>query len=535
MKLAIAQLNLSIGGIEANTDKIIRSIKHAKTELQADLIVFSELAITGYPPEDLLFNHACKQRVADALEKISLVAEGIDVIIGYPRYNDDIIYNSACFIQNHQIQAVYDKQRLPNHAVFDERRYFDCGSNPVVIVSNGIKLGLLICEDIWGPEPASLAKQAGAEILLSLHASPYEAEKINKRHDIARQRVRETDLALIYAPSVGGQDELIFDGGGFAMNSNGDISQGLPQFEEIISVVRLEKTEGKVEPLMGPKSPPLSKCQEIYQALILALRDYVHKNNFPGVLLGLSGGIDSALTLAIAVDALGPEQVEAILMPSRYTADISNEDAILQVKAMKVAHQIIPIEPIFQGFITALAPSFAGKPIDLTEENLQARCRGTLLMALSNKSGKLVLTTSNKSESAVGYSTLYGDMAGGFNILKDVYKTQVYELAQFRNTQSPVIPERVITRAPSAELRDNQKDQDSLPDYAILDQIIKAYIEENQSEAEIVANGFNPDMTHKTLALIKRSEYKRHQAPIGPKISPRALGKDWRLPISSGF
>ncbi|MDO8954770.1 MAG: NAD+ synthase [Gammaproteobacteria bacterium] len=535
MKIALAQLNLSIGGIEANADKIIHSINHARDSLQADLIVFSELALTGYPPEDLLFNHACQARVAKALASIIHATQGIDVVLGYPRYANNVIYNSACLIQNGRLEASYDKQLLPNYAVFDERRYFKPGSHPLVFSSNGIKFGLLICEDIWGSRPATLAKQAGAEILLSIHASPFESGKSAKRHRVARKRVIETNLALIYLPSVGGQDELVFDGAGFAMNSKGDIAHSLPQFAEAITVINVEKSVSGVEPLAGTTAATLAPLDEIYQALVFALHDYIEKNHFPGVLIGLSGGIDSALTLAIAVDALGADRVEAILMPSRYTADMSNEDAIAQAKAMQVAYQVIPIEPIFESFTQSLSQVFAGQPLDLTEENLQARCRGTLLMALSNKFGKLVLTTSNKSESAVGYSTLYGDMAGGFSLLKDIYKTEVYQLAKFRNAISPIIPERVITRAPSAELRSNQTDQDSLPDYGVLDSIIKAYIEDNLSETEIVAQGHAFDTVTKVIRLIKRSEYKRRQAPIGPKISIRAFGKDWRAPISSGF
>ncbi|MDF2530265.1 MAG: synthase, partial [Gammaproteobacteria bacterium] len=452
MKLALAQLNFSIGGIEDNADKIIQSISHARDELKANLIVFSELSLTGYPLEDILLNHACRHRVGKALSNICQHAKGIDVVIGLPRYVDNKITNCACFIQNGEIQQYYNKQILPNNGVFDEKRYFTEGNSACVFKSHDISFGLLICEDIWDPKPALLAKQAGAEILLSIHASPFESQKIARRHRIAKQRVNETNLGLIYVPSVGGQDELIFDGGGFAINAQGELTHSLPQFIESISVIDLSKQASGIEMTPNTLAPTLTPEAEMYGALKLAVKDYVRKNKFPGVLIGLSGGIDSALTLAIAVDALGPDKVEAVLMPSRYTADMSNEDAVKQANTMGAAYRIIPIEPLYESFMNALNPAFAGMPADLTEENLQARCRGTLLMALSNKSGKIVLTTSNKSEVAVGYSTLYGDMAGGFNVLKDVYKTEVYQLSVYRNSISPAIPERVISRAPTAEL-----------------------------------------------------------------------------------
>ncbi|MDF2690624.1 MAG: synthase [Gammaproteobacteria bacterium] len=535
MKLAIAQLKHLIGGIESNAKQMIEAISYARDELNADMIVFSELSLSGYPPEDLLFNHACKERVAKALDHICQHVNGIDVVLGYPRYSEDKLFNSACIIQNGKIQQFYDKQILPNNSVFDEKRYFTEGQQALVFNSGGIKFGLLICEDIWAAKPSQLAKQAGAEVLLSIHASPFVSQKIIKRHAIAKQRIDETALPLIYVPSVGGQDELIFDGGAFVMNSQGQITQSLSQFSEEISLLCLNKQGPKVEPLVGEIATLIEPVAELYEALKLAVKDYINKNHFPGAIIGLSGGIDSALTLAIAVDALGADKVKAILMPSRFTADMSIEDAIKQAEAMQVSYQIIEIEPIYESLINSLSPSFEGHAPDLTEENLQARCRGTLLMALSNKTGKLVLTTSNKSEVAVGYSTLYGDMAGGFNVLKDLYKTQVYQLAVYRNKQSQVIPERVISRAPSAELRHNQTDQDSLPDYPTLDAILKAYIEDNLSETEIIEKGFAPSMVSQVIHLIKRSEYKRYQAPIGPKLSQRAFGKDWRNPVTSAF
>jgi NAD+ synthase (glutamine-hydrolysing) len=534
MKVALAQLNLSIGGIEENAEKIIQAISHARDQLKASLVVFSELSITGYPLEDLLFNHACRIRVEKALEQICQASKGIDVVVGYPRYEEQCAFNSACFIQNGEIKGIYDKQILPNQGVFDEKRYFKKGHSSLVFTSHNIKFGLLICEDIWNSKPALLAKEAGAEILLSIHASPFESQKVFKRQEVARKRVNETGLGLIYAPSVGGQDEFIFDGGGFVLNSQAEVVHSLPQFEESISIISLEK-DSKVEAMKGTVAKSFAATEEMYEALKLAVRDYVRKNRFPGVIVGLSGGIDSALTLAIAVDALGSDKVEAVLMPSRYTAEMSNEDAIKEANLLQVKYQIIPIEPIFESFMHSLSPAFKGKQPDITEENLQARCRGSLLMALSNQSGKLVLTTSNKSEVAVGYSTLYGDMAGGFDVLKDVYKTQVYKLAEYRNSLSKAIPERVITRPPTAELRHNQTDQDSLPDYPILDAILKAYIEDNLSQAEIIEQGFAEQTVSKVIRLIKYSEYKRRQSPIGPKLGPRSFGRDWRTPVSSGF
>lgn len=533
--LAIAQINCTVGDIAGNSDKIVAAVSHAKAQ-GASLLITPELALTGYPPEDLLLREDFNQASETALLELAKNTQGITLLVGHPRVFEGACYNAASVLQNGKIIATYHKQALPNHTVFDELRYFKSGKEPLVFEHQGMKCGVLICADIWEADPAKLAKQAGAEILLTLNASPYHMEKQDSRHEVARKRVLETGLALVYTNLVGGQDELVFDGASFVLDRSGAVVQQLPAFEEVLSLVKIDSSASNMaNPNQAQVTPALSIEASVYQALTLGLKDYVTKNKFKGVVLGLSGGIDSALTLAVAVDALGADQVRVVMMPSEFTADMSVSDAHLMADILDVRYSELPISPLFNLFRETLADEFAGLPFDTTEENLQARIRGMLLMALSNKFGSIVLTTGNKSEMAVGYSTLYGDMAGGFALLKDVPKTLVYALSNYRNSISPVIPERIITRPPSAELRHDQKDQDSLPAYEILDAIMEAYVEHDASHADILAMGYRAQDVNRVTSLIDRNEYKRRQSPIGVRITQRGFGKDRRYPITSKF
>ena len=528
LRILMAQTNPTLGNLEANQAQIIDIIKSNQAE--HDVIVFPELALTGYPPEDLLYRTEFQQAVLDYLKKIQAATQNCYVLIGHPSIDPKNRYNSVSVLHEGKIITHYHKQHLPNYGIFDEARYFVPGQkNPCMLEIKGYKIGICICEDAWQPGPVEDLIASGATILLNINASPFDENKYQTREELFKSYAKQ-GLTTIYVNQIGGQDELVFDGQSFAMDAQGIICARSPAFKEDLCTVEIEgkKINGQIVPL-------LDKNELLYQALVCGTKDYVNKNRFPGVLLGLSGGIDSALTLAIAVDALGAERVHAVLMPSRYTADISYEDALKELELLGVSHSMLSIEPAFNTIISTLEPVFHGLPTDTTEENIQARIRGMLLMALSNKTGKMVLTTSNKSESAVGYATLYGDMCGGFGILKDVLKTQVYELARYRNSLSEVIPERVITRAPSAELRENQTDQDSLPDYAVLDAIITAYMEMNLTPAEIIQQGFNPEEVSKVIQLIKRNEYKRRQAPVGIRVTKRSFGKDWRYPITNKF
>ena len=506
VNIALAQLNPTLGDLDGNVTKIVEACQQAKN-LGASLILTPELALTGYPPEDLLlrsdFLNACQL----ALEHLAKQVSDITLLVGYPASRLGKVYNAAALIQNGQIVQTYFKQILPNHTVFDEERYFKPGHEPCVFEHLGLQCGVLICADIWESAPALQAKQAGAELLLTLNASPFHMEKQSERFEVAADRVRETGLALVYTNMVGGQDELVFDGDSFVLDRNGNVVLQSPCFQESVAVVSvsLDKAEF-ANPQAAKRSEHLSLCASVYQALCLAVKDYVNKNGFSSVLLGLSGGIDSALTLAVAVDALGAERVSVAMMPSEFTADISIQDAQQMANDLHVKYHQFEIQGLFQQFREVLSPAFSNLPFDTAEENIQARIRGVLLMALSNKFGSLVLITGNKSEMAVGYSTLYGDMAGGFAVLKDVPKTLVYELAHYRNQISPVIPERIITRAPSAELRANQTDQDSLPAYEILDGILQAYVEQDASFQEIVALGYQSKDVERVLRLIDLNE-----------------------------
>lgn len=528
LNILMAQVNPTVGALESNCNKIIDIIKSSQSE--HDVIVFPELVLTGYPPEDLLFRKEFHQAVLENLKKIQETVKDCHVLIGHPVLDGECCYNALSIVHQGQIIREYHKQKLPNYEVFDEARYFTPGKkDPCILEIKKYKLGICICEDIWQPGPVDDLIQCGISALLSVNASPFDAGKYSRREELVKSYAKR-GLAVIYVNQICGQDELLFDGQSFAMDKTGTVCARSPAFKEDLCSVQLQG-----EQVIGQVTPLMSKEELIYNALVCGTKDYVQKNQFPGVLLGLSGGIDSALTLAIAVDALGAERVHAVMMPSRYSAQMSHDDALEQLEQLKVSHTTLSIEPIFDASLSTLDSVFKGLAHDTTEENIQARIRGLLLMAMSNKTGKMVLTTSNKSESAVGYATLYGDMAGGFAVLKDVLKTQVYDLAKYRNSLSPIIPERVLTRAPSAELRANQTDQDSLPDYSVLDAILVAYMENNLSAAEIVAQGFNFDEVNQIIRLIKRNEYKRRQAAPGIKISPTAFGKDWRYPITHGF
>ena len=534
LRIALAQANFCVGDINANAARIIELAAQAREAEQADLIAFPELALTGYPPEDLLFRPGLHARVAHALAHIAAATPGIAVVLGYPERDGDILYNSASLLVDGVVQTTYRKQRLPNYAVFDEKRYFVAGTKASVIEIHGVRLALSICEDIWDPATAVLAREAGAVCVLNINASPYSVNKRRARLTAIRAAVHASGLPVIYLNTVGGQDELVFDGGSVAVDRDGTVVMSGPDFDEALITVNLTERAGVIG-LSGPQQLPTHDEENIYRALVLGVRDYVHKNRFHGAVLGLSGGIDSALTLAIAIDALGAENVSAISMPSRYTADISIEDALSQAKRQGCECHVVSIEAPFSAFNEVLAPVFGAREADVTEENMQARCRGVILMAISNKTGRIVLTTGNKSEMAVGYATLYGDMAGGFAPLKDCPKTTVYKLAQWRNSQGEVIPPRVIERPPSAELRPDQKDSDSLPPYDILDPILELYIERDMTPHEIAARGFDLATVSRVARMVDRNEYKRRQAAPGVRISERAFGRDRRFPITSRY
>ena len=533
VRLVLAQLNLHVGDISGNVQRLVDAAVHARDELKAEAIMFPELALCGYPPEDLLLRTSMQKRIEGALQELAERVTGIQMLVGYPWWEDGQCFNRAAMVSGGKIVATYDKQTLPNYKVFDEKRYFSEGSAPCVVDIGGLPMALSICEDIWHSEPMLQARAAGARLMLNINASPFHMGKQIEREDALRQRCSEGAMPVLYVNQVGGQDELVFDGGSLAMAANGDVALRAPAFAEGLYTVDIEFDEQGVR-LQQSSLEPLPELEaSIYQALVVGVRDYINKNGFKGVLLGLSGGIDSALSMAVAVDALGAERVEAVMMPYHYTSEISIHDAAEQANSQGVNYRVLPIAPMVESFMESLAPIFEGMPRDTTEENLQARCRAVILMALSNKSGSLVLTTSNKSEVAVGYSTLYGDMAGGFCVLKDVPKTLVYRLSEYRNTLGLVIPQRVIDRPPSAELAPDQKDEDSLPPYPILDEILRLFVEQDQSADEIIAAGFEEELVTKVLGMVDRNEYKRRQAAIGPRVTQRGFGRDRRLPITA--
>jgi NAD+ synthase (glutamine-hydrolysing) len=535
--IALSQSNPVLGDLTKNAQLILDDAKNSNAK-GAKLLVTPELSLTGYPPEDLLLRDAFIQAVDRQLNQLAqdlASYPNLRVLVGHPQRTSAGLQNMASVLFGGKVIASYAKQKLPNHEVFDEVRYFEPGNDACVIDIDGTKVGILICEDAWHSGPAAQAKHAGAELLIVSNASPFHLEKQDLRQQMIKSIVLETGLPLVYLNAVGGQDELVFDGASFALNKLGELVMSLPHFKECLSLIEFKQDRGLSDLVKNTISPVISTEAQVYDALVLGVKDYLNKNNFPGAIIGLSGGVDSALVLAIAVDALGADKVRAVMMPSRYTADISWIDAKQMADNLGVQYDEINIAPMVDAFDASLTSEFEGLPIDATEENIQARVRGTLLMALSNKSGRIVLTTGNKSEMAVGYCTLYGDMAGGFAVIKDVAKTLVYRLCQYRNEIAAVIPERILTRAPSAELRPDQKDQDSLPEYEVLDAILALYMEQDESIQSIIDRGFKAEDVEKVTRLIKINEYKRRQAPIGVRITQRAFGRDWRYPITNKF
>jgi len=530
MRLAIAQLNQTVGDLPANARGILDAAARGRAA-GASLVVTPELSLCGYPPEDLVLRPAFLDACARELAALAAQVTGYVLAVGFPDSIEGQRHNAMAIIRDGRVAQVYHKQILPNYTVFDEERYFTPGNAPCVFDVDGVRFGLVICEDIWFPGPAARAQVAGAQVLLVPNGSPYHTRQQALRREQVVARAGETGLPVVYVNRVGGQDELVFDGASFVVDADGTPAQQLPAWHEGIAIVEFDGARPKR--VRGELDPRLEA--HVYDALVMGVRDYVRKNRFPGVLIGLSGGVDSALTLAVAVDALGRDNVRALMLPSQYNATISLDDAREMAGIVGVRYDEMPIQVAFSAILETLAPEFRDLPPDATEENIQARIRGMLLMALSNKSGSIVLTTGNKSEMAVGYATLYGDMAGGFAVLKDIPKTLVYRLANYRNTLGRVVPERIITRAPSAELRPDQTDQDSLPPYDILDGILEAYVEHDLSPAQIVAKGFPADAVAKVVRLIKVSEYKRRQSAVGIRITARGFGKDWRYPITSAW
>lgn len=533
LRIAAAQLNPIVGDIPGNTRRVIDWIGQARDKLKSDLIIFPELTLTGYPPEDLLLRPDIFEMIEQSLQLIANSSKNITAIVGVPIREDGKVFNAAVVLKDGEIQARYDKQCLPNYGVFDEQRYFQAGHQPLVININDCRIGITICEDIWFEGSARQSKDAGAELIVNLNGSPFHAGKQTEREAVLAARMAETSLPIIYVNQVGGQDELIFDGGSMLIDASGQITPLAPYFEEALTSIDY-CIGGSVSTPTVIKNTNNEEALT-YDALVCGTRDYIYKNGFKGAVIGLSGGIDSSLTLAIAVDALGAENVQAVMMPSEYTSQLSLDEAARQAETMGISYSILPITAMQDAFQTTLADEFSGLKNDTTEENLQARIRGVLLMAISNKKGYLLLTTGNKSEMAVGYATLYGDMAGGFAPLKDVSKTCVFSLSRFRNTRGEVIPQKVIDRPPSAELAPDQKDEDSLPPYDVLDPILQAYVEEDRSIAEIVKLGFNEAVVKRIVAMVARNEYKRRQAAPGVRITKRAFGRDRRYPITSRF
>ncbi|GAB2526001.1 NAD+ synthase [Microbulbifer agarilyticus] len=535
LQLVLAQINLMVGDIPGNTDQVVEVACRARREHGADLVLFPELTLCGYPPEDLLLRPSMQKRIDDALNQLQQAELPCAVLVGYPRVVGGTVLNMAGLIQDGKLVAEYAKQKLPNYQVFDELRYFAHGDQPCVVEIKGIPTAITICEDIWHPEPVAQAKRAGAKLMLNINASPFHRGKAVERLALLGRQAQAGNMPIVYVNSVGGQDELVFDGGSFAVDKDGSLRGRAPEFIESLLPVTVQAEGEEVSVAQGNDAEPLEDLASVYQALVLGVRDYVNKNGFRGVVLGLSGGIDSALTLAIAVDALGPDRVEAVMMPFRYTSDLSKNDAADQAQRLGIHYRVIGIEGIFDAAMAALAKEFEGSERDTTEENLQARARGMLLMAISNKKGYMVLTTGNKSEMAVGYATLYGDMVGGYNALKDVPKILVYALSRYRNSVSEVIPETVITREPSAELAPDQVDSDSLPPYEILDEILRLYVDHDYSAETIIGKGFDRDVVMRVVRLVDRNEYKRRQAAVGVRISERGFGRDRRYPITNGW
>jgi NAD+ synthase (glutamine-hydrolysing) len=542
LRLALAQYDFPVGSVAANTVKARELMARAQAG-GASLVVFPELTISGYPPEDLLLRPSFLAACQEAIEDLAKGTNGLTAIVGFPHSQGEV-YNAAAFLRGGEIAQITHKQILPNYGVFDDKRYFRPGRTSAIAVVNGVRVGYLVCEDIWQAEPAAKAAAAGAELIVVINASPWDAAKQAAREEVLVERAKETGCAVIYLNLVGGQDEVVYDGGSLLVNADGNIAARAPAFVDALLWADFDPATRTLHAQDWPAAADASHEATLYAALVRGVRDYIDKNGFGGVLLGLSGGIDSALTLALAVDALGPERVTAVMMPMRYTSQLSLDGAREQAERLGVDYHVVGIEPAYDAFMTALTPLFQGKKPDTTEENLQSRTRGVMLMALSNKHGRLLLATGNKSEMAVGYATLYGDMCGAYAPLKDVYKTEVYRLSRWRNDAQAretgnvddwFIPPAVIERPPSAELRDNQTDQDSLPPYDELDAILARFIEDEESQAEIIAAGFSENTVHRVVRLVLVNEFKRRQAAPGPRVTTRAFGRERRYPITSGW
>tara|TARA_B100001778_G_scaffold195364_1_gene161057 strand:+ start:1939 stop:3570 length:1632 start_codon:yes stop_codon:yes gene_type:complete len=536
ISIGIVQENPIVGDIEGNLQLAINAIDKLSKQSSPDIFLFTEMFITGYPPEDLILRDDLLDASYEAVEKLCEVKPESFIVIGYPKKEGDSIFNCAGVLRNKSVITEYKKQELPNYEVFDEKRYFQSGKVPGIFEVNGLRVGLSVCEDIWHENVIKQLHEKKTDLILNINASPFHLDKIKERKVLISGHAINYSLPIVYANQVGGQDELVFDGTSMAMDGEGQQILQLEKFKEDYKIVNFTSDqEGKLSSEKREEIPEDKELEEVYKALVLGAKDYIQKNNFPGVLIGSSGGIDSALTAAIAADAIGPEKVRTFMLPFKFTSDMSVEDSEKLAVNLGIKHSVIPIGDIYESFADSLEDEFSGLEPDITEENLQSRCRGVILMALSNKSGELVLTTGNKSETAVGYSTLYGDTAGGFGVLKDVPKTLVYELSRYRNTISHVIPDRIIDRPPSAELAPDQQDSDSLPDYAILDKIIELYVEQDKSKVEIEESGIDKSMVDRVIRLIDLSEYKRRQAPLGVKITSRGFGKDRRYPITNKF
>lgn len=541
LRLALAQHDFPVGAVAANTAKVRELMTQARAG-GASLAVFPELTISGYPPEDLLLRPSFLAACQDAMQELAAGTNGLAAIVGFPHSLGEV-YNAAALLRGGEIAQITHKQILPNYGVFDDKRYFRPGRTSAVAVIDGVRVGYLVCEDVWQAEPSAKAAAAGAELIVVINASPWDDAKQVVREEVLIERAKETGCAFIYLNLVGGQDEVVYDGGSLLVNGDGSMAARAPSFVDALLWADFDSDSRTLSALDWPTVPDASHEATLYAALVRGVRDYIDKNGFGGVLLGLSGGIDSALTLALAVDALGPDRVTAVMMPMRYTSQLSLDGARGQAERLGVEYHVIGIEPVYEAFVTALTPAFAGKQPDVTEENLQSRTRGVMLMALSNKHSRLLLATGNKSEMAVGYATLYGDMCGAYAPLKDVYKTEVYRLSRWRNrleqrTQGShawAIPPAVIERPPSAELRENQTDQDSLPSYDELDAILARFIEEEQSQAEIIAAGYDANTVHRVVRLVLVNEFKRRQSAPGPRVTTRAFGRERRYPITSGW
>ncbi len=535
ISVGVIQANPIVGDIQGNLNLAISAIEDISSKETPDIFLLTEMFITGYPPEDLILRDDLLDQSYEAIHKLTEIKPESFIVIGYPKKEGESIYNCAGVLRNHSIITEYKKQELPNYEVFDEKRYFVSGSSPGIFEVNGLRVALSVCEDIWHEKVVKQAQENGANLMLNINASPFHLRKIEDRKRLISSHAAKYELPIIYANQVGGQDELVFDGTSMAMDRNGKQVLQLDKFKSDSRIISFVENDDVLIAEGEMVIPEDNELEEVYQALVIGAKDYIEKNKFPGVIIGSSGGIDSALTAVIAADAIGPNKVRTYMMPFKFTSDMSVEDAQKLAENLGLQHSVIPIGDIYDSFNKGLEKEFKGKEKDITEENLQSRCRGVILMALSNKSGDLVLTTGNKSETAVGYSTLYGDTAGGFGVLKDVPKTMVYELSRYRNTISKVIPERIIERPPTAELAPDQKDTDSLPDYDILDKIIELYVEQDKSKEEIESLGVGNDVIERVLRLIDISEYKRRQAPLGVKITSRGFGKDRRYPITNKF